>query len=323
MRDHAFDILKGILIVLVVMGHLVDSNTILHSIIFSFHMPVFFMITGMLSHWGARNKQFLIKRAKSYVVPYFSWCILLFLLFLIENPVKYIVRIVYGGAMNTTEYTYPFWFICCLFVSSVVFNRFWTSKKWVLIFLSAYLLGWYLVFHKIDIPALPWSIEVVPFAVLYFFWGIWTSSMERVAVQHYGASFYIIPVVIACVFIAAHIYGYTNFTITMKTLKFKCFYLDLIYPATFYLALKGMCICISRSFYIAKALAYIGKSSLVIMFSHVAIGCVIYKIAPPTAVYGQTLTGVFIITLVSIVCGCSINALCSQNRLLSFVFLGK
>lgn len=41
------------------------------------------------------------------------------------------------------------------------------------------------------------------------------------------------------------------------------------------------------------------------------------------AVYGQTLTGVFIITLVSIVCGCSINALCSQNRLLSFVFLGK
>ena len=41
------------------------------------------------------------------------------------------------------------------------------------------------------------------------------------------------------------------------------------------------------------------------------------------AVYGQTLTGVFIITLVSIVCGCSINALCSQNRILSFVFLGK
>lgn len=320
MRNITFDILKGILIVLVVLGHLVNGDSMLHTIIFSFHMPVFFMITGILSHWGATNREFILKRAKSYVVPYFSWCILLFLLFYIENPVKYIVRIVYGGAMNTTEYTYPFWFICCLFVSSVVFNRFWTSKKWVLIFLSAFLLGWYLVLHKIDIPVLPWSIEVVPFALMYFFLGIWTSRIESVAVQRYGASIYIFPVALACYFIGAHIYGSTDFTITMKTIKFNCFYLDLIYPATFYLALKGMSILMAKSDIIAKMFTYIGKSSLVIMFSHAAIANVAHKITPPT---DQTLTEVLVITFVSVAYGCAIYAICSLNRFSSRLFLGK
>lgn len=281
MRDNTFDILKGILIVLVVLGHLVDGNSMLHATIFSFHMPVFFMITGILSHWGATNREFILKRTKSYVVPYFSWCILLFLLFYIENPVKYIVRIVYGGAMNTTQYTYPFWFICCLFVSSVVFNRFWNSKKWVFLLLSAYLIGWYLVLHKNNIPALPWSLEVVPFALMYFFLGIWTGRIEKNAVQRYGASFYIIPVLLACYFIAAHIYGSTDFTITMKTVKFNCFYLDLLYPATFYLAMKGLSILVAKSVNMTKIFAYMGKSSLVIMFSHAAIANVKYKITPP------------------------------------------
>lgn len=41
-RKAEFDILKGILIVFVVIGHVVDVHTTLHKIIFGFHMPAFF-----------------------------------------------------------------------------------------------------------------------------------------------------------------------------------------------------------------------------------------------------------------------------------------
>lgn len=88
MRNDLYDIEKGILIVLVVIGHTVNTNSIIHNLIFSFHMPVFFMLTGLLSHWNCEHKEFLIKRIRAYVVPYFSWCLLLFLVFWIENPMK-------------------------------------------------------------------------------------------------------------------------------------------------------------------------------------------------------------------------------------------
>lgn len=49
MRDLSFDICKGLLIMCVVIGHLMDG--LLHDIVFLFHMPCFFMITGMLINW--------------------------------------------------------------------------------------------------------------------------------------------------------------------------------------------------------------------------------------------------------------------------------
>lgn len=51
-RDPVYDIMKGIMIILVVIGHNRFANTELKDIIFWFHMPVFFMITGILSKWG-------------------------------------------------------------------------------------------------------------------------------------------------------------------------------------------------------------------------------------------------------------------------------
>lgn len=185
-RNELFDIEKGILIVFVVLGHLIDSDSKLHQVIFSFHMPVFFMLTGMLSHWDVDKKDFIRKRTLSYVIPYFSWCVLLFIFFWIENPLKYIIRIIYGGAMNSTAYTYPFWFINCLFMSSIIFKLCFCRVRWLFIALCGWLIIWYMFLTNVDIPPLPWSLEVVPFVLLYFYLGIISKKLEGIALNRLG-----------------------------------------------------------------------------------------------------------------------------------------
>lgn len=64
-RDNSIDIAKGIAILLVIIGHL--DIPFLTGFIFSFHMPIFFIISGMLF----KDKDHLIKnKFLKYVKPY-------------------------------------------------------------------------------------------------------------------------------------------------------------------------------------------------------------------------------------------------------------
>ena len=47
-RDKSIDIMKGILIFFVIIGHYPSINERIQSIIYWFHMPLFFMISGYL-----------------------------------------------------------------------------------------------------------------------------------------------------------------------------------------------------------------------------------------------------------------------------------
>lgn len=67
-RDNSFDMVKGICIVLMIAGHCFLPETP-HKIIFSFHMPVFFIIAGFF----ARKKtlvSFVITSCKRLLIPY-------------------------------------------------------------------------------------------------------------------------------------------------------------------------------------------------------------------------------------------------------------
>ncbi|WP_278849784.1 acyltransferase family protein [Megamonas funiformis] len=86
----SIDVLKGITIVLVVIGHAVQGvassqhltlNTeynsifILKQIIYGFHMPLFFIIAGLfINSWAKRSfKEAISQKIVRLVVPYFIW----------------------------------------------------------------------------------------------------------------------------------------------------------------------------------------------------------------------------------------------------------
>ncbi len=81
-RDKYFDVLKGILIVMVVIRHILqyqtsDEGGILTNIIWAIQMPGFFMISGYFSRRMIREGECLalswLKKVRSYFLPLVSW----------------------------------------------------------------------------------------------------------------------------------------------------------------------------------------------------------------------------------------------------------
>lgn len=138
MQNKQFNILKGIGIILVVIGH-TQGITFTWYQVYSFHIALFFFISGYFYNSFYENNQMLLlkKRIKSLIVPYFSYNLLYALIYCLLNnweigvPVTlysfFIQPFLNGGQ-------YPLftagWFIITLFAVQFVFiNIFILLKK--------------------------------------------------------------------------------------------------------------------------------------------------------------------------------------------------
>ena len=98
-------ICKGIGIILVVLGHL-NIGEYWHQVIYSFHMPLFFFISGYLfkNIYLEIPKEFLLKKAKTLYIPFVKWALIFLLLhnvfvyFHIEKGMYDIKDYLIGGA---------------------------------------------------------------------------------------------------------------------------------------------------------------------------------------------------------------------------------
>ncbi len=83
-RDATIDITKGIGIYLVCLGH-TTSNEILLKWLYSFHMPLFFFLSGIFHSQTENYIEFLKKKTKALLVPYLFFAITLFMFFLLVS----------------------------------------------------------------------------------------------------------------------------------------------------------------------------------------------------------------------------------------------
>lgn len=89
-RIEWIDIAKGILIILVVLGHS-EISGVTASVINSFHMATFFFLAGMTIKLNENKNLFIAKRLKGLIMPY----IVLAFIFLGYQFMKY--KIIGGG----------------------------------------------------------------------------------------------------------------------------------------------------------------------------------------------------------------------------------
>ena len=77
-RNYAIDVARGISIFFVVLGHLVVGGTKTFNWIFSFHMPIFFLLSGMCFNFEKYNSfiDFLKEKFKKRIIPYFAFIII-------------------------------------------------------------------------------------------------------------------------------------------------------------------------------------------------------------------------------------------------------
>lgn len=116
------DIAKAFAIILVVMGHVVSTDTVAKAIIYSFHMPLFFVLSGMTLKYKKQYdvdswKILLIKKAKCLLLPYFVWgCIYCALTFKNLAFVAYGTRETLIGAGSLSS----LWFLPVLYLAFIL-----------------------------------------------------------------------------------------------------------------------------------------------------------------------------------------------------------
>ena len=129
-RNIYIDVMKGLLITLVVIGHLqyfeYDSRTLV--LIYSFHMHAFLIIGGILSHIDENSKisKVLLKRIKGTLIPYFVFYLISFIIvptFSNEQRLNALKVVIYGiGIPPDNALNLPLWFLTFYFVVMTVFE---------------------------------------------------------------------------------------------------------------------------------------------------------------------------------------------------------
>ena len=122
-RQGNIDFLKGVIILLVVIGHFVQNNWVdsmeqhpIYNWIYGFHMAVFFFISGYLTQYTVKAEYHpfreIKKRFLSMMIPYLTWC------YLIRN-------ILYKTTDFKLDYLYNpdhgYWFVYMIFLFYVFF----------------------------------------------------------------------------------------------------------------------------------------------------------------------------------------------------------
>ena len=177
------DALRGLAMVFVVLGHTFpDAGDPLRAWIYSFHMPLFFLVSGLT--WRMPKRTFrasLAHSAKNLLLPYAILNIIVYFM-------KMLLRITFGMYTNRGFFgplqafllgggedlpCIQSWFLPTLFLTQIAFYLImqFCGREWkrAAVLSALFVLG--LALSEIPIGPLPWRIAVVPIALMFYYLG--------------------------------------------------------------------------------------------------------------------------------------------------------
>lgn len=180
-RIEWIDISKGIGIFLVIIGHTyIDPG--LRGQIYSFHMPLFFFISGYLFSVKKHPKLngFVLAKTTSLLLPYLTFSIISIYVgkYLqgqaIDIPVM--VKVFFLSRRNDIYFDQPLWFLTSLFTVEIIFYFLLKYiKKSLVILLAAIIMSIFSIW-KLDAlhatEVLPWSLDQSLYYSFYFALGL-------------------------------------------------------------------------------------------------------------------------------------------------------
>ncbi len=180
------DVAKGIGIILVVFAHVNYTRAILDTI-YSFHMPLFFIISGILFNKNKYTsfRMFVKRKLQTLICPYVLFYTLILIYFYVSRYLgsglsEFNVAVMgehflqmFLSQGSAKVISPPLWFVLCLFTVEILYYFISKiDKKVIVVLISAVfvLVGWlfetYIV-RKYNI-LLPWSIDSAMFALGFF-----------------------------------------------------------------------------------------------------------------------------------------------------------
>ena len=280
-RINYIDATRGIAILSVVIGHLVPIGQGIGQYLYSFHMPIFFIISGMLmfynESWKSQSLMSIASRkAKSLLFPYFSFSILSLVYILIRNGLKAaieqsFVTLFFDGILTL-------WFLPALYFAEILFYVMMTrmgnkQRIWLVFFIIIVTtLFSFLNFQAIQGNVLP---KLLPLANIinraligsvFVFVGYWYGYLK--SKYHPKNTVVIVSIIIA---------------FSINIVLYRLNYVDLHYsiignPILYYVnAILGSYAIINLSEVLlckSRLLCFMGKNSIVIFATHLNLGII-------------------------------------------------
>ena len=168
---------------LVLVGHTPPSLWTSH-VIYSFHIPFFFALSGFL-HNPARHVRFvdlLQARWRTLVLPYLAYSVIGYFgvvgqEFLLHhvwslNPTRPIVAALLG-LRNSSIYHGTLWFVVCLLMTEFIYFALYhlVRRNAFLVFLLSLPLAAYSFHPLVKVPFFPWSLDAALVAIVFFSFG--------------------------------------------------------------------------------------------------------------------------------------------------------
>ena len=277
-RVPLYDNLKAIGIILVVLGH-VTENHALGNVIYAFHMPLFFFISGMLYK---QRDRYAIELARIVLWPYFVFAILSFAYWaMIEVRVRPVpadtsileqfTNIFYPINMGKNAHimNVVLWFLPALYLCSIAYHYLLCRVGGIKAQLTAAIaIAIILQCFKIQLPlCIPQALGALPFFVLGHMLNGKIRNFDNAATKKK----YIVYSMTVVIFILLWIYSPGG---EVRTMNYPMGYIP-------YLAVAACCIiaismaCPRKHI---KVLSFLGCNSLAIMLTHEPLKRIIIKV---------------------------------------------
>lgn len=278
-RIEWIDLLKGIGILFVVAGHSALSPSFV-GYIFSFHMPLFFFLSGYLFSAGKYPdfKSFLGKKARSLLVPYFSFALVSMVLIFLMNwfllgagsDIPGMVGDTLVSTRNSIAYNNPLWFLTALFCLESIYyllRRFLSSK--VLLVLAVLFLS-VLGFRTSGSPILPWTFDSAMYFLVFYAIG---NLMKEKSLDGKGPDLIRQLMVFAVVLVGVRqiweLFVFEVGFLTSGLTYIGRYFLYAVGPGMFGIAVYALVSqWLGRTKWPKAGLSYLGRNSLIIMALH-------------------------------------------------------
>ena len=262
------DIAKGMGMIFVILGHALPYGEIPSNLIFAFHMPLFFILSGFV-YKDYPIKIIIPKRIRTLLVPYILFCLLGTALALIAGglSIKSLMSDIYYGNPDHI-YVSSVWFLVALFFVVCLFTIIRKIKKpiiqysIILFLLCAGIVYGYLYNHTIINFRLPLDLDVVSVALAFFALGFYLKaplikSVEKIK----NARIPIYLVIVGAIAIIYILCAIINRSVNLHAVAYRnpLFYIAASISGS--LALIFICAKLEGSF-ISKPLIYVGKNTI-------------------------------------------------------------
>lgn len=183
-RKREFDYAKAIGIMLVVLGHMTTYPSIIRSAIYSFHMPLFFVVSGSLLWNKIFDMDFgtyVKKKVVTILFPAFFFECLMYVWVVVKNLLEHeltgiqLLKRFLGIFIQIgySDYTGSLWFLFTFFVVNILlFYLLRIDRKYLSVLAFVMILVSYGYTYAFPHVFLPWHLEIVPACCGYVLFGV-------------------------------------------------------------------------------------------------------------------------------------------------------